>query len=108
MKKILAATIVLLSLCISSAIVSAEPVVEEVTIDPAEPEVLENKTYHFEGTISSSSFTPSNVVGMALGGLAGAPAMAYHEFNVPDDYKYARINIHAENFVDEDVEETPD
>jgi len=40
MKKILTATIVLLGLCISSAIVYAEPVVEDVTIEPAEPEVL--------------------------------------------------------------------
>ena len=44
MRKILTATIVLLGLCISSAIVSAEPVVEDVTIDPAEPEVLDTVT----------------------------------------------------------------
>ncbi len=44
MKRILTATIVLLGLCISSAIVSAEPVVEDVTIDPAEPKVLDTVT----------------------------------------------------------------
>jgi hypothetical protein len=44
MKRILTATIVLISLCISGSIVIAEPVVEEVTIDPEEPKVLDTVT----------------------------------------------------------------
>ena len=44
MNKILTATIVLLGLCISSTVAMAEPVVEDVTINPAEPEVLETIT----------------------------------------------------------------
>ena len=37
MRKILFATMVFLSLCVSSAIVNADPVVESVDTDPAEP-----------------------------------------------------------------------
>ncbi|KYK30279.1 MAG: hypothetical protein AYK22_04030 [Thermoplasmatales archaeon SG8-52-3] len=44
MKKILTATIVLLGLCLASAVVSAEPVVEDVTIVPAQPKVLDTIT----------------------------------------------------------------
>jgi len=44
MKRILTATIVILSLCVSSAIVIAEPVVENVTITPEEPEVKDTVT----------------------------------------------------------------
>ena len=40
MNKILPVTIVLLGLFISSTIVMAQPVVEDITIEPAEPEVL--------------------------------------------------------------------
>ena len=44
MKRILTATIVILSLCVSSAIVIAEPVVEDVTISPEEPKVKDTVT----------------------------------------------------------------
>ena len=52
MKKILTAIIVLIGLCISSAIVNAEPTVEDITIDPAEPKVLDTVT--ITATINSS------------------------------------------------------
>jgi len=44
MKKILTATIVLIGLCMSSVIISAEPVVEDVTIDPEEPKAMDTIT----------------------------------------------------------------
>lgn len=44
MKRILTATIVILGLCVSSVSVIAEPVVEDVTIDPEEPEPLDTVT----------------------------------------------------------------
>jgi hypothetical protein len=44
MKKLLTATIVLLGLCLSGAIVHAEAVVEDVTIDPANPDALDTIT----------------------------------------------------------------
>jgi len=44
MKKILTAAIIILSLCLTSAISVAEPVVEDVTITPAEPEVKDTVT----------------------------------------------------------------
>ncbi len=75
-------------------------------MDITEAEVLEVKSYNFEGTISSSTFTPTHVLGWALGALTGAPMIKGYEFSVPSDYEYARINIHAENLIDEDVAET--
>ena len=44
MKKILTATIVLIGLCLSSAIVNAEAEVQNVTIDPANPDALDTVT----------------------------------------------------------------
>ena len=51
MKKILIVTIVILGLCVLNANIMAEPVVEEVTIDPAEPTPL--STITFNATITS-------------------------------------------------------
>jgi len=75
-------------------------------LDITEPKVLETKPYHFDGTLSSVSFTMGHLPGMALGGLRGAPVTTAHEFEVPKDYKYARITIDAKNLAPEDVEET--
>lgn len=44
MKRILTATIIILSLCVSSAIAVAEPVVEDVTLSPEEPKVKDTVT----------------------------------------------------------------
>jgi len=44
MKKILTATIVLLGLCLSGAVVNAEVDVEDVTVDPANPDALDTVT----------------------------------------------------------------
>jgi hypothetical protein len=44
MKKLLTATIVLIGLCLSGAIVNAEAAVEDVTINPANPKALDTVT----------------------------------------------------------------
>ena len=44
MKKILTATIVLIGLCLSGAIVNAEVNVEDITVDPANPDALDTVT----------------------------------------------------------------
>ena len=76
-------------------------------LDITDPVVVEEKTYDFEGTVSSMSFTPSHMVNLLVGSITGsAPMLKYHSFDVPDDYKYARITIDLVSLVDEDVEET--
>jgi len=75
-------------------------------LDIIEAEILDEISYDFEGTVSSSSFTASHMVNMALGSFTGAPLMGHHEFEIPNNYKYARIKIYAENLVDENVEDT--
>ena len=74
--------------------------------DIVEAEILNDTTYHFEGTLNSNSFTVAHIINMGLGSLKGIPTVAAYEFEVPSDYKYARVKIYAENLVDEDVEET--
>jgi len=75
-------------------------------IDIIQPEVINKTVYHFEGTVVSSVFTPSHIVGMLTGMIKGIPMIAVHEFDIPADYTYARVKIHAENIVDEDIGET--
>jgi len=75
-------------------------------LDIIKAEILDKIVYDFEGTVSSSTFTASHMVNMALGGFKGAPLMGHHEFEIPNNYKYARIKIYAENLVDENVEDT--
>lgn len=84
--------------------------VEYITLtnpmDIAKAEVLDTETHHFEGTLTSNSFTPTNFVNMMIGMLRGIPFLDQVTFEVPEDYKYARITLYAHNDVDEDVEET--
>lgn len=84
--------------------------VEYITLanpmDIVKAEVLDEFTTHFEGIVNSNSFTPTNMVNMALGALKGIPLVASHTFEIPSDYKYARVKIYAESLIDEDVEET--
>jgi len=75
-------------------------------LDTTTATVLDNKMYNFEGTISSSSITPTNLVNMLLGSLKGAPSSAKLEFEIPKDYKYARVIIDAKNLVNENIEKT--
>jgi len=75
-------------------------------LDTLKPEVINETVYHFEGTVTSSVFTPTHAVGIATGMLKGIPMIATHEFDIPKSYKYARVKIHVENLVDEDISET--
>ncbi len=75
-------------------------------LDIIKADVIDKKIFDFEGKVSSSAFTPTQMVNMALGSITGAPLLDHHEFEIPNNYKYARINIYAENLVDENVEET--
>ena len=75
-------------------------------MDITEAEIINNTKYYFEGTVNSLSLTFTNIVNMALGSLTGTPTISYHEFIIPNEYNYARIKVHAENNINEDVEET--
>lgn len=70
--------------------------------DILEPKVINSTKYHFEGSLSSNSFTPTNMVNMPI----GAPLQVSHEFEIPSEYTYSRVTIHTENLVDEDIDET--
>ena len=75
-------------------------------MDITEAEIINNTKYYFEGTVNSLSATFTNIFNMVLGSLTGTPTISYHEFIVPNEYNYARIKVHAENNINEDVEET--
>ena len=75
-------------------------------LDTTDVEILESRVYSFEGTIASSTFTATHAFNMATGILTGTPMIASHEFEVPNNFKYARIKIHAENLINENVEDT--
>ncbi len=75
-------------------------------LDTTDVEIINSTVYAFEGTIASSTFTPTHAFNMATGFLTGTPMIATHEFEVPSEYKYARIKLHAENLIDENVDDT--
>jgi hypothetical protein len=75
-------------------------------LDIIEANISSIKRYNFEGTVSSTCVFPTQLMNMFLGLLRGIPTVKVHEFEVPTDYKYARIKIDGRNLVDEDVEET--
>ena len=72
-------------------------------MDITEAKIINDTKYYFEGTVNSLSLTFTNIVNMALGSLTGTPTISYHEFIIPNEYKYARIKVHAENNINEDV-----
>jgi hypothetical protein len=76
-------------------------------LDISKAQVLDTKKEEtFEGTLSTTSFTASGIAGILGGAIRGIPFQAWHVFEVPDDYKYAKIKITAKNLIDENVDET--
>ena len=61
-------------------------------LDVTHPKTLDSTTYSFTGTIGSTSFLPSQLVGMITKGSAGV-----HSFTIPSNYKYAQVKITIEN-----------
>ena len=74
--------------------------------DMLKPKVNDSKKYHFEGRVTSNSFTFGNIMNMVKGTLKGIPILANHDFEIPSSYKYARVTIQAKNLVDEEISET--
>lgn len=70
-------------------------------------EVLDQVKYDtIKGSVVTTSFTASGIMGIIGGMLKGIPMTGFHEFEIPEDYKYAKIKIVAKNLVDENVDET--
>lgn len=61
-------------------------------LDVNEPAVLDSVEYSFSGTIGSTAFLASQLIGMLTKGSAGS-----HTFIIPQDYKYAQLVINIEN-----------
>ena len=61
-------------------------------MDVKKPEVLDSVTYDFSDTIGSGIFLPTQSFNVLLNSAFG-----FHEFEVPEDYKYANLKITLDN-----------
>ena len=61
-------------------------------LDVIKPAILDSVEYSFSGTIGSSAFLASQLIGMLTKGGAGS-----HSFTIPQDYKYVQLVISIEN-----------
>ncbi len=74
-------------------------------LDIREATILDSTEYHFDGTVSSTTITPTHIPGV-LGLNRDAPPTRFHEFEIPNNYTYARIIIEGRNLAEENVAET--
>jgi hypothetical protein len=72
-------------------------------LDVTEPTVLDSTDYSYSGTVGSTAFLPSQLIGMITEGNA-----ATHPFTIPSTYKYAQVSITIENKNSEYVSELGD
>lgn len=72
-------------------------------LDVTYPQILDSIDYSFSGTIGSTAYLPSQLIGMITKGSAGI-----HPFIIPSDYKYAQVKINIENKDSEYVSEIGD
>ena len=61
-------------------------------LDVIPPTVLDSEVYVFSETIASGIALPTQTIGSMV-----KDAYAIHEFDIPEDYKYARVKIDLEN-----------
>ncbi|MDG6229746.1 MAG: C25 family cysteine peptidase, partial [Candidatus Thermoplasmatota archaeon] len=74
--------------------------------DINQPDIIDTKNLDFSGTISSNSITLSHCAGILFGIATGKPVTSFHVFDIPSDYKYARLKVEVLNLVEEDAEKT--
>jgi len=72
-------------------------------LDVTKPTVLDSEDYFYSGTVGSTAFLPSQLIGMITEGNA-----ATHPFTIPSTYKYAQVSITIENKNSEYVSELGD
>lgn len=72
-------------------------------LDVSPPAVLDSEVYFFSETIASGIFLPTQAVSSIFN-----DAFAIHEFNISEDYKYARVKIDLENLDSEHAQSLGD
>lgn len=72
-------------------------------LDVSPPTVLDTEVYFFSETIASGIFLPTQAVSSIFN-----DAFAIHEFNISEDYKYARVKIDLENLDSEHAQSLGD
>ncbi|MCK5458425.1 MAG: hypothetical protein KAI20_00920, partial [Thermoplasmatales archaeon] len=72
-------------------------------LDVSPPTVLGTEVYFFSETIASGIFLPTQAVSSIFN-----DAFAIHEFNISEDYKYARVKIDLENLASEHAQSLGD
>ena len=77
-------------------------------MDVQKPEVLDSIEYTFTDTIPSVPTLPAQSFNVLLASLTGKDIIKLYEFEIPDDYEYARIKIDLVNLDSEDVKELGD
>jgi len=81
--------------------------IEYITIanplDVNQPEVLDKVVYEFSGNVGSMMFLPTQTIGMMLNGQ-----MKTHRFDIPQDYKYAKLILDLKNQNPENAERLGD
>lgn len=61
-------------------------------LDVSPPNVLDSVEYEFSGTIASGIALPTQIIASIFNSVA-----AVHEFDIPENYKYAQVTIDLEN-----------
>jgi hypothetical protein len=72
-------------------------------LDVHPPEILNTTTYDYSGTLASGIALPTQTLYAALKGAFGV-----HEFEIPQDYKYAHVTIDLTNLNSENVDSLGD
>ncbi len=72
-------------------------------LDISQPNVLDFEEYEFSETIASGIVLPTQTVSTIFNDAA-----AIHEFDIPEDYKYARVKIDLENLDSEHAQSLGD
>jgi len=98
----------IIAACIDVVETRLESSVDYITMtnphDIIEPEILDSESYPFEGEVGSSVVLPSQFINV----LMKRNGVVYHTFEVPNEYKYARIRLELENLNVDHVNELGD
>jgi len=74
--------------------------------DINEPKVIDTTNYVFYGEIFSMNNLPSHSINKLIYLLKGGNNTVLHEFEIPDDYEFCKINIELINRNSDDIDET--
>jgi len=72
-------------------------------LDVSPPTILDSVEYEFSETIASGISLPTQIISSIVNS-----AFAFHEFDIPEDYKYARIKIDFKNLDSENAQSLGD